>query len=186
MMTLEERRILSLISYFVANTKYCGRTKLAKLLFYCDWKHLKETGRTITGLKYLTFPFGPLPANLNSALKDPQSKFGKFIRYREGLENSTKPIVVVAPFEEKLFTPFELDIIKNTVFIFKDVTSRNMVKIFHGIDEPWTKTKKEKGELKLIDETLAFAEKDAKITLKEYSERKEETLETYRMLHGTR
>ncbi len=183
-MTFEERKIISLVSYFTSKTKFCGRTKLAKLLFYCDWKHLKETGRTITGLTYLTFPYGPLSINLNDALKDPSSKLGKFIRYREGDDKTIKPIIVTEQFNAKLFTPFELEIIKNAEFIFKNATADQMVKISHGIDEPWTKTKKEKGLLQPIDEKMAFLDKDAKISVDDFLERREEEQESRRMVYG--
>lgn len=186
-MTFEDRKIISLVSFFTLKTRFCGRTKLAKLLFYCDWKHLKATGRTITGLTYLTFPFGPLSADLNNGLKDSESKFGKFIRYREREENSQKPIIVTEPFDEKLFSPFELEIIRKAEFIFKDATAEMMVKISHGIDEPWTKTKKLKGVgIHQIDEKLAFSEKDAMISLEEYLERKEENMAAHRMIYGPR
>lgn len=187
MMTFEDRKIISLISYFTSKTKFCGRTKLAKLLFYCDWKHLKTTGRTITGLPYLTYPYGPLPADLNNGLKDSKSKFGKFIRYREWEEKSAKPIIVTEPFDKKLFTPFELEVIENAVFIFKEATADMMVKISHGIDEPWTNTRKSKGSgIHYIDEKMAFSEKDAKISIDEYLERREERLEAHRMVYGSR
>ena len=185
-MTLQEQRIIGLISFFTSKTKFCGRTKLAKLLFYCDWKHLKETGRTITGITYLTYKFGPLSSNLNDALKNAKTSLGKFIRYREWDENSARPIMVTVPFDSKLFSPFELKVIDDAEFIFKEATSDQMVRISHGIDEPWTKTVKTEGLHRPIDEKLAFAEKDAKISLDEYLERKDEIEEAQRMVYGPR
>ena len=186
LMDMDKKKIISLVSFFTTQTKFCGRTKLAKLLFYCDWKHLKETGRTITGLAYLAFPYGPLPENLNTALKDSKSEFGKFIRYREGDEKAVQPIRVTESFDDKLFTPFELRILKEAAFIFEEATSDQMVRISHGIDQPWTITKEKKGLYQPIDEQMAFSEKDAKISLEDYLERKEEDQETRRMMHGSR
>jgi len=180
------QKILSLISFFTTQTKFCGRTKLAKILFYCDWKHLKETGRTITGLQYTAYPFGPLPADLNDALREKDSDLGKFIQYKENQERCQRPISVSFLFNGKLFTPFELDIIKEAAFIFQEATADMMVRISHGIDQPWTVTKDTQGMFSIIDEKLAFSDSDAQISLDEYLDRKEEENETYRMVYGER
>jgi transcriptional regulator with XRE-family HTH domain len=37
------------------------KTKLNKLLFYIDFKHFKDYGVPITGLKYVHLPYGPCP-----------------------------------------------------------------------------------------------------------------------------
>lgn len=175
-----------MISFFTTQTKFCGRTKLAKILFYCDWKHLKETGHTITGLQYLTYPYGPLSENLNIALRDPKSEFGQFIRYREGDEKSANPITVTEQFDEKLFTPFELKIIKDAAFIFQEATADLMVRHSHGLDQPWTITKSQKGLYQPIDECMAFVDKDARISLQDYLERREEEQEFHGLIYGTR
>lgn len=46
--------------------KVCGlakplKTKLNKLLFYCDFLHYKEHTRSITGLRYQHYQYGPVP-----------------------------------------------------------------------------------------------------------------------------
>ncbi|MGV8119349.1 MAG: Panacea domain-containing protein [Candidatus Xenobiia bacterium LiM19] len=37
------------------------KTKLNKEMFYADFKHFKDFGKSITGLKYNHAPFGPVP-----------------------------------------------------------------------------------------------------------------------------
>jgi putative zinc finger/helix-turn-helix YgiT family protein len=39
------------------------KSKLNKLLFYCDFKHFKEYTISITGLQYAHLPYGPVPDN---------------------------------------------------------------------------------------------------------------------------
>jgi len=39
------------------------KTKLLKLLFYADFKHFKEHTVSITGLRYVHLPYGPVPDN---------------------------------------------------------------------------------------------------------------------------
>ncbi|MDD5614462.1 MAG: Panacea domain-containing protein, partial [Candidatus Omnitrophica bacterium] len=56
-----KEKIINLIIYFSNNTKNCGLTKLFKLLAYSDFRHFKKTGKSITGLKYFAWDFGPYP-----------------------------------------------------------------------------------------------------------------------------
>lgn len=67
--TREREKLLEAIKYFAAHTSYCGLTKLFKLLFFLDFDHYRETGRSVTGLKYEAWPMGPVPAELYSEIK---------------------------------------------------------------------------------------------------------------------
>ncbi|MBL7966988.1 MAG: DUF4065 domain-containing protein [Prolixibacteraceae bacterium] len=42
------------------------KTAMNKLLFYADFLHFKNTGRSITGLKYVAIDFGPVPNHYGS------------------------------------------------------------------------------------------------------------------------
>lgn len=42
------------------------KTAMNKLLFYTDFLHFKNTGRSITGLKYVAIDFGPVPDHFGS------------------------------------------------------------------------------------------------------------------------
>lgn len=65
----EREKLLEAIKYFAGHTKYCGLTKLFKLLFFLDFDHFRETGRSVTGLKYQAWPMGPVPADLYEEVK---------------------------------------------------------------------------------------------------------------------
>ncbi len=65
----EREKLLEAVKYFAANTKYCGLTKLFKLLFFFDFTHFRETGRSVTGLNYQAWQRGPVPADLYGEIK---------------------------------------------------------------------------------------------------------------------
>ena len=46
-MLIEHNRekLINSIIYFISNTKYCGKTKLFKLLYYLDFMHFIGTKR---------------------------------------------------------------------------------------------------------------------------------------------
>ena len=168
-----ENKILSLISFFVKNTKNCGRTKLAKLLFYVDWEHLRKTGKTITGLTYNAFPFGPFPKSLYSDLKDKGTYIGSMVNLVDD-ESIKIHIGIKFKYEPKYFSKFELALMEKTVEIFKDTSAKDMVKASHWMDQPWTITINKMGALAPIDEKMAFDGKGSSMTLEEYLERKKE------------
>ena len=49
-----------------------GKTKLFKLLYFTDVTHLRAVGESITGAKYLKYPYGPVPMQGNFVLKELQ------------------------------------------------------------------------------------------------------------------
>jgi putative zinc finger/helix-turn-helix YgiT family protein len=52
------------VLYFCAGTGEF-KTKLNKLMFYCDFQHFKEYTNSITGAQYAHIPFGPAPNNFD-------------------------------------------------------------------------------------------------------------------------
>jgi uncharacterized phage-associated protein len=60
-MEIDRQREKLAAAFFAANTKYCGVTKLCKLLYFLDFIHYRQTGRTVTGLEYRAWPKGPVP-----------------------------------------------------------------------------------------------------------------------------
>jgi len=168
-----ENKILSLIAFFAKNTKNCGKTKLAKLLFYVDWEHLKKTGKTITGLTYNAFKFGPFPKELYDDLKDKNTHTGSQVSFIDDDKINT-PIAVKFKYESKYFSKFEISLMEKAAEIFKNATADDMVRASHWINEPWTITKNKFGLFAPIDEKLAFDNKGGSITLEEYLERKKE------------
>ncbi len=61
-------KIINAIVYFANNTKYCGKTKLLKLLYFLDFRHFKETGKSVTGLDYYAWNMGPVPKDVYEEL----------------------------------------------------------------------------------------------------------------------
>lgn len=49
--------------FFANQTKSLLKTKALKLLFYSDMIHYKIYGQSISGLRYIHLPFGPVPEN---------------------------------------------------------------------------------------------------------------------------
>lgn len=166
MSTREERaeKLRNAIIFFISNDKTVKLTKLMKLLYYMDFRHYKETGRSVTGQEYTAWPKGPVPTDVWHELRLKQDKGC-------GLKNvvAAKPVgeaadafgydlkpLKGAKFSERLFTTRELRIMKELAEIFKDVPASLVVDATHMRGEPWTITVKTKGEKAKIEYDLAL------------------------------
>src|SRR5688500_15970622 len=78
--TYRREKLLNAIVFFAANTRYCGKTKLYKLLYLLDFEHYKATGRSVTGLEYYAWQMGPVPAKLDGQLDEPSGDLYEAVR----------------------------------------------------------------------------------------------------------
>lgn len=154
-------KLLNLIIYFVKNTTKCYKTKLFKLLFFADFLHFKETGRSITGLTYEAWKNGPVPCDLFHEIKKPKQDFLTYLGIC-GIDEKCK-FIPKKKFDDTCFTKRELNIIKNVAFIFYDVDRDLMVESTHLANEPWHRTVIEKGQSAVIDYLLALDNKKGAI-----------------------
>ena len=86
--THHREKLINTIIYFAQNTKNCGKTKLMKLLYFLDFTHFKQTGKSVTGLDYYTWEWGPVPKELFKELDDmkPDLKSAIKISPQEGFQ----------------------------------------------------------------------------------------------------
>lgn len=163
-------KIFNLIVYFVAKTKYCGKTKLFKLLFFADFKAFKELGQSMTGLSYYTWDNGPAPVTLFHEFKNPPDDFRKAFSVIKLEESERLNIEPRIKFNPDIFNKKELQILEQLVFIYQDAYSKDMVEITHLKNSPWDKTLKQKGKNKLIDYKLAFDNDKESLSIDQYEE----------------
>jgi len=136
-------KLLNALVFFSKNTKACGKTKLFKLLYFLDFIHFRETGKSVTGLHYYAWDKGPVPQDLFHELKRPDPDLKETIvllEQSEDEDNKLCQIIAKKPFDAKFFTKREMKIMKDLSFIFRDALAKNMVEITHLPGAPWDKT----------------------------------------------
>ena len=161
-MTRQRKKLLNAIVYFAQNTKVCHKLKLMKLLYYLDFWHFKETGKSVTGLTYKAWEKGPVPPNIYhevEPLKNPPD-LQEYV-FVESLEFENKEgrylhFQPKKPFNEKIFTRRELEILDRVALVFRDARAQDMTDSTHLKNSPWSKTLKEKGDSAQIDYMLAL------------------------------
>ena len=176
--THHREKLINAVIYFAKNTKYCGKTKLLKLLYFLDFSHFKETGKSVTGLDYYTWEKGPVPRDLFSELSDIMKPDLQGAVNIVQIENFQK-ITPKKKFNDEYFSKRELKLLERWAFVFKEAKAENMTEVTHLGNRPWERTLKSKGEFKKIDYLLSIDDERDSISLEEAKERSEEISEVH-------
>jgi uncharacterized phage-associated protein len=177
--TYQRDRLLGAIAYFAKNTKYCGKTKLMKLLYFLDFIHFRQTGKSVTGLEYYAWQMGPVPRSLFEELSEIKGDMAKEIKI-DKIGNFQK-IIAKKAFNGDCFTPRQIKLLEKVAFIFKEAKADDMIEVTHLKNQPWDQTLKQKGEYSKIDYLLAIDGSKDCIGEDDASEAIEEMSEMYRI-----
>jgi uncharacterized phage-associated protein len=180
--THHREKVINAIIYFAKNTQYCGKTKLMKLLYFLDFCHFKQTGKSVTGLDYFAWEMGPVPKEvfqeISCKMKPDMEASVKLVQIGE-----MQKILARRSFDGRFFTNREKKILENVAFIFRDAKAEDMIEATHLPNQPWERTLKEKGEKQRIDFMLSIDETKESLPYGEARERAEEIAEL-RQLFG--
>lgn len=183
----KREKLLNALVYFSKNTRSCGKTKLFKLLYFLDFIHFRETGKSVTGLNYYAWEKGPVPQDLFFELEHPDPDLKETVALlKQSGDEDDKLCRVIAkkPFDPKFFSRREQKIMKNLAFVFQDALAKDMVEITHLAGTPWDKTIKEKGHRKRIEYSLAVDGSKGSLSPEEITERMLEVKEVVEALQG--
>jgi uncharacterized phage-associated protein len=171
------KKLLNAILYFAENTEYLGKVKLAKLLHYLDFNHFKETGYPSIGLRYKTYPFGPLPEGLWTEVADGEtpSDFTGYLKLIKWKNNSVFFKAIKSP-DMSVFSLRETEIMKELADKYKNYGANGMVKVSHEDDQPWSKVVNRYGKERkmiipydiVIDDDSTIDIQEARIKLREF------------------
>ena len=191
MINRQNEKMIHAMVFFIKKTKHCYPLKLFKLLYFLDFNHFKETGRSVTGLEYFAWSMGPVPNNLYNKINnqtelesffkfipksffDPDFKTDKVIRFIPKIE-----------FSKNLFSKRELRIMEELIYLYKDVKSKDMTEISHDIKGPWYKVfKKENSPQKIIPYEYIL-DSSSPISMEEVREINQENKEMENMFNST-
>ncbi len=179
--THHREKLINAIIYFARHTKYCGKTKLLKLLYFLDFRHFKQTGKSVTGLDYFAWKMGPVPKDLFEEFSGCMKPDMKTAIHELSTEEEFQQIRPKRKFGDQYFSKQEMKLIEDISFIFKDAKADAMVESTHLKNEPWDRTLKEKGEFQKIDYMLSFDSDIVSLPYDEAKERVEEREEIYKL-----
>ncbi|MBB4003240.1 Panacea domain-containing protein [Aurantimonas endophytica] len=131
--------MIQAIVFFAHNTRKLGKTKLCKLLYFLDFEHFKQSGRSVTGLKYNAWPMGPVPVVLYNEIEDPSPELSNAVDFKS-IEIKNGQMMTVRPksdFSSHLFSKRELKILASLAREHRDATADEMVEATHLENLPW-------------------------------------------------
>jgi uncharacterized phage-associated protein len=137
--THNREKLLNAIIYFIENSGSMGKTKLFKLLYFLDFEHFKETGRSVTGLEYHAWKMGPVPVALQEEIENPEADFIETLDVEFGESNGYKftNFKSKSKFDSKYFTKRELRLLKDIADRYFMDIAKEMVFRTHLEKEPW-------------------------------------------------
>ena len=132
-------KLLNTVIYFLENTSWYGITKLFKLLYFLDFEHYKQTGRSVTGHDYFAWRMGPVPAKLREEIDNPEEDF--LTKLDVDIQSTKKgKTIYLKPksnFDSTHFTRRELRLLKEIATQYAMNNSTEMVEYTHLDTQPW-------------------------------------------------
>lgn len=160
-------KLKAIILYFCENTesKFLGKVKLMKLLYFLDFTHVKRHGIPVTWDRYVNLQYGPIPSTVKNLVDDAGEDIDNSpladtigIEKRDGVNMFR--IVQQRRFtsvDEGMLSENELSILKEICQRFGNKNTAYIVKQSHE-ENPWKKTQL----LQEIPYTLAAEDSDSR------------------------
>jgi uncharacterized phage-associated protein len=140
LITHEREKMINAIIYFAKNTSFCGKTKLFKLLYFLDFEHYKDTGRSVTGLQYNAWKMGPVPVELENEIQCPDRDVAESIDFILTPTKKGNPMLLLKPkkeFDPSHFTKRELKLLEMLANEYKNKKAEEMIEATHLENLPW-------------------------------------------------
>lgn len=140
---------------FFADRLAPWKTKLNKLLFYADFTMHKNSGFSISGVKYQAIPMGPVPYNFNALFEYLTNKnileVSNTFFPDGGIGEQFKPSKNYS-FNSAIFAEQELNVLESVATRFKEATTQEIIGISHQ-EAAWIENQAER---KLINYNYSF------------------------------
>ena len=175
LLTHEREKLINTIVFFARETNCLGKTKLFKLLYFLDFEHFKQTGRSVTGLKYYAWKMGPVPAELFEEVEMPEPDMAEKVRFEEkpiryGTMLTITPLV---DFDPSYFSKRELRVMQQLAEEFRDTLAEDIIEATHLENLPWHKVYFDEGKKQqLIPYEYALRKQEAETMRDVIDERK--------------
>lgn len=159
-------KLINAIVFFAANTQFCGKIKLFKLLYLLDFEHFSQTGKSVTGFEYQAWKFGPVPTELMEEWEEFNQDLAQAVHIVEekviDYERQAVKVNQGVAFNDEFFTPRQLSIMQILVEKYHKTYSPKMIDVTHQQNGAWDKVwQNGQGAQKPIPYALSLADNAA-------------------------
>lgn len=181
-------KLLNAILYFSNNVSKPTKIKIFKLLYFLDFEHFYQTGKSVTTLEYFAFERGPVPRTLYKEIENndiPRDFQNHFEIEQIETKSGNLGNLFYSKHEPDLsvFSPREKKIMFKLANYYKDFNADDMSEESHLKNHPWDITIREKGENTRIDYKLVL-DNNSKINpawVTQINNEREEVLNNFRL-----
>ncbi len=130
-MPFDFEKISAMVQYFASQSREMLKVKLMKLLHYADMQFFKENGTSISGSRYVHYPYGPVPYNydLLLGLMNAEGEIKTEIRNDGNYEKHV--IVAIVKNWDDVLAANEIDMLRRVYDFFRDYTSSQIAEYSH-------------------------------------------------------
>jgi uncharacterized phage-associated protein len=141
LVTHEREKLINAILHFAHHTKHLGKIKLFKLLYLLDFDHFRQTGRSVTGLEYQAWKFGPVPVEVMQEWEQPEPDLTHAIAIEPErvIDYVRETVIPRIGFDDSHFTKRELRIMDGLASRYRDTYSPDMIDVTHAENGAWAK-----------------------------------------------
>lgn len=135
-------KLIQSVIFFSKNVRKLGKIKLFKILYFLDFMHFKDTGRSVTGLSYFAWKMGPVPVSFFEEIGAPAGDWQGKVEFKEiSIRAGQKMLSVTAlsDFDPSHFSKRELKLLQSLATEFCDHNSEEMIEKTHLENSPWHK-----------------------------------------------
>lgn len=144
----DREKLIQAIKYFAERTKYCGKTKLFKLLYFLDFEHYRDAGRSVTGIDYFAWKMGPVPLGLYEEVDVPEPDLAAEVRF-EAIPTKNGTMILakaLTPFDPKHFSKRELALLERLAQEYETAVAEDMIEETHLENRPWDRVYNREGK----------------------------------------
>lgn len=139
LITHNREKLIEVVKFFAQKTNWLGKVKLFKLLYFLDFTHFRETGRSVTGMDYFAWKMGPVPVELYEEIEAPGDEWLGQVRFESiAVQKGTMlKVDALSGFDGTHFSKRELRIMQMLADQFKNAVADDMVEATHLENLPW-------------------------------------------------
>lgn len=139
LITHDREKLIEIVKFFAQQTNRLGKVKLFKLLYFLDFTHFRETGRSVTGMDYFAWKMGPVPVELFEEIEAPGDEWSGHVSFESiHVQKGTMlKVDALSDFDSTHFSKRELRIMQTLADQFKNSIAEEMVEATHLENLPW-------------------------------------------------
>ena len=181
LITHQREKLINVMVYFAQNTQKCGKVKLFKLMYFLDFEHYKQIGRSVTGLDYYAWPMGPVPVDLYAEFDVPAPDMLNCVQFepipvKNGLMLFIQPI---AEFDNRYFSKRELRLMADLATQYFETSAEDIIEASHLEHQPWQRVYIQEGKKQQLIPYEYVLTSEEKEVISELSQAHQEMLRNF-------